>query len=218
MMNFLENSDSIRPFVIVAGILAGLGGIVHGLTEVLKGNMSTGSFYLENFGAFSVIPNYLITGFATIAVALAITIWAIFFIHKRRGPNIFMALSILLFFVGGGVAQLLGCLITWGAATRINKPLTWWRRVMPENTRKRLARLWLTAFALGFLSLTVGIGIWIILLTPGAAHNNAFTNYLCWTFLLVGLIFLILTLISGFARDIQKQNRQGEAPHREHLR
>jgi hypothetical protein len=198
-------NTSTRLFVLVAGILAGLSGVVHGFTETLKGNTPTGGFYLENFGAFSVIPDYLITGIASILVALAIAIWAVGFIHKRNGPNIFMALSILLFFVGGGVAQLGFCLVTWGAATRINSPLSWWRRVMSENSRIRLAKWWLAAFITGFLFISLGIGIWLILLTPGTAHNGDVANYICWGALGVGLVFLILALISGFARDIPKR-------------
>jgi len=119
---------------MVFEILDGSAGVVHGLYETLRGYTPTGGFYLENFGAFSVIPNYLNTGIVVILVALSITLWTIGFIHKKNGATGLLVLTILLFFVGGGVAQFFFGLIAWGVSTRINSSLTWWKKVLSKST------------------------------------------------------------------------------------
>ena len=201
----LGNINSTRLFVMFQGILAGFAGIVHGISETSKGNTPTGGFILVNVGAFTIIHNYLYTGIATIIVALSITFWTIGFIHKNNGSTIFLILSVLLFLVGGGVAQVLFLIITWGVSTRIDKPLIWCRRILPEDLRKQLANLWLLIFIIGFFFLSVGIGIWLLLLPPGIIHTVNVIDYICWTSLSIGLLFQILTIVSGFARDIERK-------------
>jgi hypothetical protein len=60
-------------------------------------------------------------------------------------------------------------------------------------------------FIIGYFFLSVGIGIWLILLPPGVIHNESIIEYICWTILCVGLLFQILTIVSGFAHDIERQ-------------
>jgi hypothetical protein len=198
--------NSTRLWLIVFGILDGLSGIVHGLYETLRGYTSTGGFYLENYGAFSVIPNYLISGIAVILVSLSITLCTIGFVYKKNGPLALLILTILLFFVGGGVAQLFFGLIAWGVSTRINSPLTWWKNVLSKAARELLANRWLIFFVTGYVLLASAVGIWLVLLPPGTNHNNVPTiNYLCWSLLGVGLLFQIPTIIAGFARDLVRR-------------
>ena len=201
--------NSTRLWLIVFGILDGSAGAVHGFYETLRGYTTTGRFYLENFGAFSVIPNYLITGMIVILVALSITLWTIVFIHKKNGPIVLLVLTILLFFVGGGVAQFFFGLIAWVVSTRINSPLTWWKKVLSKATRDLLAKRWLIFFVTGYFLLAFAIEIWLVLLPPGTNHNNVPTiNYLCWSLLSVGLLFQLPTIIAGFARDIVRQENR----------
>ena len=202
----LRNINSTRLWIIVFGILDGSAGVIHGLYETLRGYTPTGGFYLENFGAFSVIPNYLITGIVVILVALSITLWTIGFIHKKNGPLALLILTILLFFVGGGVAQFFFGLIAWGVSTHISSPLTWWKNNLSKSARNLLAKRWLIFFVTGYILLTSAIGIWLVLLPPGTNHNNVPTiNYLCWSLLGVGLLFQIPTIIAGFARDLVRR-------------
>ena len=201
----LGTINSTRLWVMVFGILDGLGGIVHGLYETLRGFTPTAGFYLENFGAFSAIPNYLVTGITVIIISLFITTWTFGFIHRKNGPIVLLLLTILLFFTGGGVAQLIFGLIAWGVSMQINKPLTRWEKILPEHNRQLLAKSWLAIFITGYILLTIGIGIWLILLPPGINHNNEpIINDICWLFLGVGLIFQIPTVVAGFARDIER--------------
>jgi hypothetical protein len=201
----LRNINSTRLWLIVFGILDGSAGVVHGLYETLRGYTPTQGFYLENFGAFSMIPNYLITGIAVILVALSITLWTIGFIHKKNGPLVLLVLTILLFFVGD-LPQFFFGLIAWGVSTCINSPLKWWKKVLSKSARDVLAKRWLIFFVTGYVLLASAIGIWLVLLPPGTNHNNVPTiNYLCWSLLGVGLLFQLPTIITGFARDIVRR-------------
>jgi hypothetical protein len=198
-------NKSIRLYVTIQGVLVGLGGMIHGIAETLQGSRPTEGLWLVSIGAFSLIPNYLATGIVAILVGACLLVWTIGAIHTQHGPTVFLILSITLFMVGGGVAQIVFFLIAWGVSTQIHQPLTWWRKTLPESFRKQLAKGWWLNFAAGYLFLSVGIFIWLILTPPGAEYKDPVMQYICWASLLVGLVFQFLTIVSGFARDIQKQ-------------
>jgi hypothetical protein len=200
-----KTNNSTRIYVLILGIVIGLGGMAHGIFEALLGNKPTVDI-LERIGAFTILPTYLLTGISAIIVSILIIVWTIRFIHKKNGPIIFLLLSILLFFTGGGVAIIAGFLLTWTVSTRINKPLTWWKKVLSENSRKQFARFWLVSLITGFLLLSIGILIWLLFTPPGEIYKITIVDYLCWLFLCLGLLFQIFTIISGFARDIEIQN------------
>jgi hypothetical protein len=197
-------NNGIKLYVTIQGILVGLGGMIHGIAETLQGNHPTEGLWLVSIGAFTLIPNYLATGITAIIVGLCILVWTIGAIQIKHGPTVFLILSITLFMVGGGVAQIVFFLIAWGVSTQIHQPLTWWRRTS-EPFRQQLARMWWLNFTVGYLFLFVGIAIWLFLTPPGAAYKDPVMQYICWASLLVGLVFQFLTIVSGFARDIQKQ-------------
>jgi hypothetical protein len=75
-------------------------------------------------------------------LALSFVIWAVGFADRKHGSTVLLILSVLLFLVGGGVAQVAFTPIVWTVSTRINKPLTWWKNALPANLQIRLAKLW----------------------------------------------------------------------------
>lgn len=198
-------NKSTRFLVVIIGILIGLGGVFHGVSETLQGNKPATDI-LERIGAFTIIPNYLLTGIAAITISILIIIWTIGFIHKKHGPSIFLLLSISLFFVGGGIAHVGVFLLTWAVATRINSPLSWWGKVLSEKPRKALAKLWSAFLIACTICLLIGIGIWLFLTPPGEMYVIDIIDYTCWAFISLGLLFFILAIISGFARDIESRN------------
>jgi len=127
----------------------------HGLFEILQGNVPTGGLFISAIGdahkmwphgnelAFTLIPSFLLTGIAAMIVGLAIIIWSLGFVHKKNGPVVFILLFVLLLMVGGGVAQTLFFPWIWLVATRINKPLVWWRKTLPVKSQKPLGKLWI---------------------------------------------------------------------------
>jgi hypothetical protein len=198
-----SDMNCTRLFVVIQGTIGGLAGMVHGLFEILLGNKPTGGLILDPAtGAFTLLPTYRISGIVTVCVGLALTIWTIGYIQRKKGPTIFLFLCILLFLVGGGIAQVGFFLIAWLVSTRIHHPLNWWNSDDSGNVRKRWAGLWWTFFCAGYLFLFLGIAIWLIATPPGTSfpeHSSAYL--LCWFSLLTGLVFQMLTIVSGFARD-----------------
>ena len=141
-----------RANVATLGTIFGLSGMNHGFFEALQGNVPTGGLFISAIGeaqrmwphgaefAFTLIPNFLLTGIAAMIVGLALVAWSLGSVHRKSGPTVFLLLFILLLLVGGGVAQLLFFPFLWLVATRINQPLAWWQRGLSVQAQARLAK------------------------------------------------------------------------------
>ena len=128
-------NKATRIIVATLGTIFGISGMSHGFFEILQGNIPTGGLFISAIGeaqkmwphgnepAFTLIPNFLMTGIAAMIVGLAIIVWSLGFVHKKNGPTVFILLFVLLLLVGGGVAQILFFPWIWLVSTRINKPL-----------------------------------------------------------------------------------------------
>jgi hypothetical protein len=194
--------SATRVTASVIAVLAALTSVVHGYREILFGSTPTGGVLLASVGAFTLIPNYLVTGIATILVSLSIIVWTVGFLGSRRGPIVLLLLVVALFLVGGGFAHVIAFALAWALATRIGKPLVWWRRVLPNRRRNVLSRLWPALFAVSLLSFGLGIAIWLFDYMPGM--GDAIQKvHLTWALLLVGLAALLVTVAAAFARDIE---------------
>lgn len=127
------------------GTIFGISGMLHGFFEALQGNVPTGGFFIAAIGeahqmwphgtepAFTLIPNFLITGIVAMAVGLAVVVWSLLFVHRRYGSTILLLLFILLLLVGGGVAQIVFFPFIWLVSTRINKPSPGGGRFCPSG-------------------------------------------------------------------------------------
>jgi hypothetical protein len=206
--NPLPDNRSTRLYATIQGSFVGLAAMIHGVTEILQGNRPTEGLLLEDVGAFTLIPNYLVTGIAATLLGLFILVWAIRYIHTRHGATVFLLLSIASFLVGGGIGEIVLFLIVWGVATRIHSRLPFWRRVLPTPLKKWLAGSWAWIFAAGYFFLFIGVLIWLVFTPPWMAYEakSPAMLYACWASLLIGLFLQILAIISGFARDIQRQD------------
>ena len=203
-----------RIIVSTLGVTLGIAGIDHGFFEALQGNVQTPGLFVQAIGpanrmwvygtedAFTLVPNFLLTGILAIVLSFAIMIWSIGFVHKKNGSRIFILLCFLLFLVGGGVAQVVGVILVWAMATQINSPLTWWRKVLSENVRKRLSPLWLFFLGIGSLLFLIALEIAIAGFVPGI-NNPIQKQYICWSLLGIASGAYLLTCIAGFAHDIQ---------------
>jgi hypothetical protein len=196
------------------------GMMAHGLFEVLQGFAPTGGLLIEAIGpahriwayggesAFTIIPNFFVTGLVAMAVSLCIIVWSVGFVHKKHGPLVLLLLFILLFLVGGGIAQLLVFLPLWAVATRINKPLAWWRRVLPEGLQKVLVRLWPWLLIASTVLLIAGLVISVTGYIPGLSDPEQIL-YVDWSILGVGILLWLLACVAGFAYDIERQDSRG---------
>lgn len=201
----------------VIGVLLGMAGIFnHGLFEILQGNNSTNGFYIEAIGeahrfwvhctegAFTVIPNFLFTGISVILVGVAVIIWSLKYLQVKYGATVFLLLFILLTLVGGGIGHIILFLPTWAFATRINKPLAWWKKALSKNLRNKLSSLWIC-------SLVTTTVLWLIVMElgifgyfPGQSDPDTMLN-IVFIFLFSTVIFACLTFVCAIAKDIESQ-------------
>jgi hypothetical protein len=205
--------NATRTLVSTLGAIMGLGGIEHGIGEVLQGNTvpcglifpswPDSAFFRIVGGepAMSIVPNFLITGILTILFSLVFTVWVTMFIDRKKGGLVLVLLSIVMLLVGGGIfPPIIGILIGI-LGTRINTPLTWWHSHLPVSLLYFLGKLWPWSFTLCIIS-------WLSLF-PGMSIFDYFfginDSNLTYIALLCAFGLLLLTVFTGFTKDAQQQ-------------
>lgn len=206
-------NKATQIIVATLGVIFGISGISHGLFETFQGNTPTGGLFISAIGeaykmwphgneyALTLIPNFLITGIVAMIIGLAIIIWSVGFIHKKMGPTIFILLFALLFLVGGGVAQIIFFILLWGVSTRINKPLTWWRKILPARIRELLGKVWPWSLIVSSSLIVFVLEIAIFGFVPTVNDPDAVLSIML-SCLAIGYGVLLVTFVAGFAHDI----------------
>jgi hypothetical protein len=203
------------------GALVGLAGIDHGVFEILQGNVPPSSLLIAAIGpderfwvygeetALTIIPSFMISGILAVILGIAVMVWAIGFVDRKFGAGVLMLLSIALFLVGGGFAPIFMALVASLTASRIHKPLKFWRAVLPDGLQKFLRKIWLgtlIAFVIIFVfSVIVAIFGWP--LTVFFDDETTFRHLNSLSLVMVGL--MLLSPLCGFAHDIQAQDKKG---------
>ncbi len=202
-----------RANVATLGTIFGLSGMNHGFFEALQGNVPTEALFISAIGeaqrmwphgaesAFTLIPNFLLTGIAAMMVGLTLVVWSLGFVHKKSGPTVFIFLFILLLVVGGGVAQLLFFPFLWLVATRINQPLAWWRRHLSVKSQARLAKCWPWSLVISAALFVLALAIATTGFMPGVVNPDTVLAVMLACLGAV-VVLLPLALVSGFAHDI----------------
>jgi hypothetical protein len=210
-------NKATRTIAATLGVIFGFSGISHGLFETLQGNTPTGGLFISAIGeahkmwphgneyALTLIPNFLTTGIVAMIVGLAIIMWSVGFVHKNNGPTILIFLFILLLLTGGGVAQIIFFPLIWVVSTRINKPLTWWQKVLPARIRKPLGKLWLWLLIVFSLLILFVLEIAVFGIVPAVNDPDAVLSIMLFC-LGAGLGVLLLSFIAGFAHDIERRS------------
>ena len=220
IMKSISRSDSkknktTRIITTTIGILLAIAGFEHGLFELLQGNKPTDGLIIQAIGesmrwwkygteeAITLIPNFLITGIFAMSVSVFIIIWSLLFVDKKHGTTVFISLFILLTLVGGGIGFVPFYIVTWAYATRMNKPLTWWRKILTQKVRRVIAKIWpytlIAAAVCWFLLIEIAIFGYF----PGQTDAEIL-SIICALMLLFTMIFINLSFISGFAHDIER--------------
>jgi len=206
-------NQKTRIFASTFGAIIALAGLEHGIGEIfqgygaLEGNMILSwpnSEFFRSLGgepAMTLIPNYLISGIATFLVSLTLLIWAIGFVHRKGGGWLMILLSVILLLVGGGIFPPVFGILIGVVATRINVEAASPKVSRLAGFRPLLAKLWPWSYTACILS-------WLLLI-PGVPLIDRFTEGDVTTVILVILLLvfgtLFLTIVSGFAWDIQVQ-------------
>ena len=203
----------------VIGVLLGMAGIInHGLFEILQGNISTNGFFIEAIGeenrywlhgseaAFTIIHNFLLTGICAVLVGMSIIFWSIKYIHVKYGATIFLSLLILLTLMGGGIGYIIVFVPTWAFATRINKSLDWWGKVISPQLRKKLSSLWIYSLIATSISWLILMELGIFGYFPGQNNPDTILN-IVYVFLFSSAILACTTFICAFSGDIEEQKQ-----------
>ena len=215
--SWFYNLNATRVIVTTIGVIFGVAGFNHGFFEFLQGNTPTGGLFIHAIGdaqrfwpqgtedAFTIIPNFMITGILAMLLGVTIIIWSLRFIQEPYGPTGFLVLFILLFLVGGGIGQIAFFIPAWAFATRMNKPLTWWRNVLPRSTWPFLSKLWIITLALSSIIVLIGLEIAIFGLVPGMTEPDRIQNtaLLC---ILASAILNVITFIAGFGHELRRMD------------
>jgi hypothetical protein len=213
-----QSINATRVTASTLGAIVGLAGMEHGFFEMLQGNATPNGLVIDAIGpaqklwpgatepALTIIPNFFSSGILAMTVGLLVTIWAVAFIQRKHGALILLLLSIMLFLVGGGSPPIFLGIIASAVATRINKPLTWWRAHLSVNVRGFLAKLWpwsIIVFVLLFW-FAVGIAItgWPLLLFFDANATNTLPILTLLGY--ISDVIMLLAVLAGFAYDIDR--------------
>ena len=213
----MKNNYATKKVASIFGVLVGLAGIQHGIFEILQGNGAPNDIMIDAIGpaqkfweyatetALTIIPNFLITGIFAVIFGLLVTIWAGAFIDKKYGAWIFGLLSLILWLVGGGFAPIFMSILGFAAATRINKPLEWWRKNLPVNLRGFLSRLWPWSIIIYVLVFAMGVEIAIFGYPLLWIFDANVTYTIQWTSAFIMVVLWPVSIITALAHDIQKK-------------
>lgn len=185
------------------GIVAGIAGLEHGYFELLQGNTRPSGLAFPSWGppcvpdeiwhacepAMSIIPDFLITGILAMLLSLILIVWAGWFVQRRHGGWIQMALSVLLLLFGGGFFPPIIAFVGGLAATQINRPLAG----QPARLTRFAAKLWPWSLVI-FVAWTLGQ-------FPFGYFFNDFLQSIMYISLLVILTSLPLAVYTAYAYD-----------------
>jgi len=213
--------NATKVTVSTFGALAGLAGIEHGIGETLQGNRALDGIMIVSWPesaffrivagepAMTIVPNLCVTGILAILVSLVFLVWVTMFVQRKHGGLVLILLSLVMLLVGGGFGPPLLGIILGVAATRMHAPLPWWGTHLSLGSRRVLGTLWPWSFVAGVIA-------WLFLF-PGSTILDYFVGVNNPERTMVTLIFsafglLLLTIVTGFAYDLQRQTGVQQAP------
>jgi hypothetical protein len=203
-----------RILASTLGVLVGIGSIEHGLLECLQGFHPTPGMIVNALGpnyrwtvwkqggegAFTLIPNFLLSGIVSTLLGVLMIAWSLRFIESRRGPLVFLLLGVASFLTGGGVAQVVLFTLTWGVATRIHASLAFWHRLIPRQTLAAVGPLWPWTLAASTVLFLVALEIAVFGFVPGVSDQTELLH-VCWMTLAVALALYLISVGLGLAKD-----------------
>lgn len=217
----VSNNKATRVYSATLGILVGLAGIEHGYFEILQGNVKPESMMIDAIGpqqrnwefgietALTVIPSFLISGILSVILGALVAVWAYRFVGRKAGPPVLLALSVALWLVGGGFAPIFLTILGFLGATRVHKPLNFWRLRAPKRLRKLFATLWPWSLIISVVSFVISVEIAIFGDPLLGIVGNAETTYgIQFALGLAMLILAILALPASNAQDAGAQAAQ----------
>jgi hypothetical protein len=211
MQSKLEFSAA-KGTATVFGMLAGVGGLTHGIGEVLQGNVKPEGILINswtqgpiatNMGGepgMTIVPNFLVTGILAILVSLSVAIWSAVFVRRRRGGRVLILLSVLMLLVGGGFGPPTIGILAGVAGTGMGKPSVWWRKLLAAPGWRFLAGFWPWIFGVAIANgVFLVIGSVILVYLFNLDNPDLFVNSFFFSILSVSA-----TVFVGRGYDLQK--------------
>ena len=205
----LADVGACRTTATAFGILAGLGGITHGVGEALQGNVEVPGIALDSWTTgpiaehmggepgLTLLPTALSAGVLTLTLAAAVVAWSVAGLRRGHGGTILILLSFGMLLAGGGVGPpvigiLAGAVGRWG----IDRQPRWLRRT-GSGTIRALARAWSALFVLSLANaLFLVVGSVILVYTTGFHAPTLFEG----SFYL-SVVLLLMHLVAAPAHD-----------------
>ena len=206
-------SNATRATVATFGTIAALAGIEHRVGEIVRGNRTPAGIMIESWPdsalfaivggepAMTIVPNLLLTGILAISVSLIVFVWTTRFVQRTHGGLILMLLSIILLLVGGGFGPPVVGIIVGIAATGIDAQFPWWRTHLPHSAQHVLSAACPWSFGAALIA-------WLLVM-PGSMLIDTFFGLderALYTFIIAACSLLLLTIVTGFVRDLQPQS------------
>ena len=200
---------AVRISSAAFGTLCGLTGIIAGAFLILQGDSSVNAVKIsyigpeyrmwehETYVAFTLIPNYILSGLTTLIISITLVYISLFKLHKRYGSIVFLVLSVLQLFTGGGFVIDLA-LITFLLSFGIRSKLKVWTRIFSNKLGKFLAVLWFPA-----LIFYLGLSVAMLALTIAGTNKSYFMELMV---VLATIMFLpiILMIFGSLAYEVKK--------------
>lgn len=202
---------SLRNLAAVCGSLAAVGGIGHGVGEVLQGSGSPGGMVFDSWAegriarnlggepAMSLVPNLLVTGVLTIVASLAVLVWAVAFVDRRHGGRGLVLLSLGMLLVGGGFGPPLLGMLAGLAAGGAHAQRRRWAGPLGGPPGRVLASLWPGLFWLCVLNAVVLVLGSLVL---AGALDVAVPDLFVYSLFLV-VVSMPLATLAGVAHDVR---------------
>ena len=208
------NKSAARITASTFGFLSGLGGIIHGIGEMLQGNVTPSGIVVNswtqgpiatNMGgepAMTIVPNLLVTGLFTIIFSLATIVWSVMFVQRKHGGLALILLSIAMLLVGAGFAPPIMGILAGVAGLGINAR-SWWGTRLPINIQHFLAKSWPWVFGICLVN-GVFLVVGSIILVYFLGLNNP--DLFVYSFFFA-IVSVLLSIFTGAAYDVQKGHR-----------
>lgn len=191
-----------RATATAFGVLAGLGGITHGIGEVLQGSVPLEGVWLESWTSgpiaehmggepgITVLPTALSAGVVTLVAAGSVLAWSVFGLRRRHGGSVLSLLSVGMLLAGGGVGppvlgMLAGAVGRWGVGRQPR-----WMRRLPPRAHAVLARAWPALFVVALANgVFLVVGSVVLVYAAGLHLPGLFVDSF---FLSVALLLVLL--------------------------
>ena len=207
-------NSATRVLASTLGVLVGIGSIDHGVLECLQGARPTPGLIVNALGpgyrwtvwkqggegAFTLLPNFLLSGIVASLLGVLMIAWALRFLSSKHGPILFLLLGVISFLTGGGVAQVVLFTLTCGVATRIHASLGFSERLIPMSLRRIFGAFWPWTLGASTVLFLVALEIAIFGYVPGVQDQTELLH-ICWKILALALALYLISVCSGFVRD-----------------